>query len=122
MREVDISAISTKFGQSFEKAGGPQKKPRKKYPSPVTLRLTEDERTQLEKDAGGSSLSAYIRQCVFGRHASKRVVPEVDRFLVAQILAKLGETRIANNLNQENIDLTNPSPTKKRAPNRGPSI
>jgi len=46
------------------------------------------------------SQSAYIRKCLFGKKASKRVVPEADRILLAQILAKLGESRIANNLNQ----------------------
>jgi len=54
----------------------------------------------LKVDAAGMSQSAYIRKCLFGKKASKRVVPEVDRVLLAQILAKLGESRIANNLNQ----------------------
>lgn len=72
----------------------------KKYPSPITFRPTEEERAILKADAGGMSQSAYIRKCLFGRKASKRVVPEADRVLLAQILAKLGESRIANNLNQ----------------------
>lgn len=73
---------------------------KKKYPSPISFRPTEEEREQLLRDADGMSQSAYIRQCLFGRKASKRVVPEADRVLLAQILAKLGESRIANNLNQ----------------------
>ena len=72
----------------------------RKYPSPISFRPTEKEREQLILDAGGMSQSAYIRECLFGRKASKRVVPHVDRVLLAQILAKLGESRIANNLNQ----------------------
>ncbi len=73
---------------------------KKKYPSPITFRPTEEERAILKADAGGMSQSAYIRKCLFGRKTSKRVVPEADRVLLAQILAKLGESRIPNNLNQ----------------------
>ena len=73
---------------------------RKKYPSPITFRPTDEERAMLKADAGGMSQSAYIRKCLFGKKAAKRVVPEADRVLLAQILAKLGETRIPNNLNQ----------------------
>lgn len=73
---------------------------KKKYPSPITFRPTEEERAILKVDAGGMSQSAYIRKCLFGRKASKRVVPEADLVLLAQILAKLGENRIPNNLNQ----------------------
>ena len=73
---------------------------RKKYPSPITFRPTDEERAMLKADAGVMSQSAYIRKCLFGKKATKRVVPEADRVLLAQILAKLGETRIPNNLNQ----------------------
>jgi len=54
----------------------------------------------LKNASAGMSKSAYIRECLFGNNASRRVVPEADRVLLAQILARLGETRIANNLNQ----------------------
>ena len=76
------------------------KSTKKKYPSPITFRPTEEEREMLKRDMGGMSQSAYIRKCLFGHKASKRVLPGADRVLIAQILARLGETRIANNLNQ----------------------
>lgn len=66
----------------------------------VTIRITEDEFDQLKTDSKGMSHSAHIRRCTFGNKVSKRIVPEADRLLLAQILAKLGESRIANNLNQ----------------------
>lgn len=66
----------------------------------ITIRITADELDQLVVDSEGMSHSAHIRRCTFGNKASKRVVPEADRLLLAQILAKLGESRIANNLNQ----------------------
>ena len=100
MRQSNTLETKANVGQSFKKATGPQKKPRKKCPSPVTLRLTVDERVQLENDAGSSSLSAHIRECVFGGRVARRVVPAADQVLLAQILAQLGESRMANNLNQ----------------------
>lgn len=59
MRQIDTEKTNTGIGQSFKKATTQPKPSKKKYPSPVTLRLTEDERAQLEKDADGSSLSAH---------------------------------------------------------------
>ena len=100
MRQTDTLKTKVSVGQPFKKATEQAKPPRKKYPSPVTLRLTEDERVQLEEDAGGSSLSAHIRECMFGGRVARRVVPAVDRVLLARILAQLGGSRMANNLNQ----------------------
>jgi len=72
--------------------------------SPVTLRLTPDERAQLEQLADGMTLSAYIRFCVFSEgEAKRRRRPRTfleDRKSLAQALALLGQSRIANNLNQ----------------------
>ena len=91
-----------KVGTAFDKAVNSPKKPdrRKKYPSPITFRPTDEERVMLKENAVGMSQSAYIRKCLFGSKASKRVIPDADRMLLAQILARLGESRIANNLNQ----------------------
>lgn len=79
---------------------GTAKKKRKKYPSPITFRPTDEERAMLKRDAAGMSQSAYIRKSLFQNRESNRVIPDTDRVLIAQILARLGETRIANNLNQ----------------------
>lgn len=76
----------------------------KKTPPPLSLRLTETERAALEKAAGNASLSEYIRQRVFGEAAQKRKSrhrnPVKDQQALAQVLGLLGQTRIANNLNQ----------------------
>lgn len=70
----------------------------------VTLRLTEDENRQLRRLAAGMTISAYIRQCIFGDKAAKRTrknyAPIQDHTELARLLAMLGETRLANNLNQ----------------------
>jgi hypothetical protein len=75
-----------------------------KTPPPISFRVTEDERERLEKAASGLSLSAYIRQCVFGEHTASRKVrnraPIKDHAALARVLGLLGNSRIANNLNQ----------------------
>ncbi len=75
-----------------------------KLPSPVTLRLTAEERLKLEELAQGMSMSAYIRACVFQNEVSQRKrvvrVPVKDKAALAELLGLLGQSRIANNLNQ----------------------
>lgn len=72
--------------------------------SPVTLRLTPEERARLEELAQGMTLSAYIRACVFAKEARRlkqrprNVV--ADKKAAAEALALLGHSRIASNLNQ----------------------
>ncbi|GJL49766.1 MAG: hypothetical protein NPIRA01_09930 [Nitrospirales bacterium] len=63
-----------------------------------------EERAQLEKDAAGMSLGAYIRSRLFDGSAPKRRTrnkfPVKDHQELAKILAELGRARLANNLNQ----------------------
>ncbi|MEP2890930.1 plasmid mobilization protein [Tateyamaria sp.] len=72
--------------------------------SPVTLRLTEDERVRLEEMAVGMTLSAYIRACVFSEEDKRRKRrPKdavADKKALAECLALLGHSRMASNLNQ----------------------
>ena len=72
--------------------------------SPLTLRLTEDERAKLEELAAGMTLSTYVRACVFGQEAKRRKRRAkgtvADKKAAAEALALLGQSRIANNLNQ----------------------
>ncbi len=82
------------------------KKPPKAKPqlSPVTLRVTPEERKKLEELAAGMTLSAYIRACVFAEDTKRRkkrpkTVVE-DKKAAAEALALLGQSRIASNLNQ----------------------
>ncbi len=77
---------------------------------PLSLRLTFAERALLEKKAGGQSLSGYIKNELFGGTgatpafglslgASSRRVGTKDR-LLAQILAKLGESELGPSMNE----------------------
>uniref|UniRef100_A0A2A4Z3Y4 Bacterial mobilisation domain-containing protein n=1 Tax=OCS116 cluster bacterium TaxID=2030921 RepID=A0A2A4Z3Y4_9PROT len=75
-------------------------KANKIYPSPITVRFTNDEREQLKKDANGASISAHIRWCSLKKQKKRKIVPVAEKQALAQILGLLGQTRFANNLNQ----------------------
>lgn len=71
---------------------------------PFSLRLTPEERTQLEKDAAGMSLGAYIRFRLFDSSVSKRRTrnkqPVKDHEKLAKLLGELGKSRLSSNMNQ----------------------
>jgi len=73
-------------------------------PAPFSLRLTHDERQQLEAKAGAMPLASYIKSVVFDAAApiyrKRRKPPVAQQQLLAEVLARLGQTRHANNLNQ----------------------
>lgn len=72
--------------------------------APFSLRLTSEERSQLEAQAGAMPLSSYIKSADFAAEAPKyrkrRKPPVAEQQLLAEVLARLGQTRHANNLNQ----------------------
>ena len=76
----------------------------RKRPSPITLRLTPEERAKLEELAQSMTLSAYIRLVLFAEEVAPRKLstraPIQDREELAKVLGLLGQSRIANNLNQ----------------------
>ncbi|MEM1040792.1 MAG: hypothetical protein AAGI12_15125 [Pseudomonadota bacterium] len=76
----------------------------KKYPPPFSLRLTEKERARLEAEAGDLSLSAYIREQLFGEDASPRKKPGNspvrDKEALGRVVGALGASRLSANLNQ----------------------
>ncbi|WP_282128461.1 hypothetical protein [Roseobacter litoralis] len=83
------------------------KKQAKKKPAPFSLRLTFEERTRLEELAGDEPLGSYIKRKVFDgqgtsnkRARSKLRRPIKDDASLAKLLALLGSSRTANNLNQ----------------------
>ncbi len=73
-------------------------------PAPFSLRLNEQERERLEAAAGGMPLASYIKSVVFAdeapKYRSRRKPPVAEQQLLAEILARLGASRTANNLNQ----------------------
>ncbi len=71
---------------------------------PFSLRFTPEERAQLDKDSVGMALGAYIRSRIFDETLPKRRTrnkhPVKDYEELAKVLAELGRSRLANNLNQ----------------------
>jgi len=79
-------------------------KPAKRYPTPVCVRFTEEERTLLEEKAGDLTTSAYVRLCVLGesapKHRTRRKKTVEDHQALGQLLGTLGRSNVPNNLNQ----------------------
>ena len=73
-------------------------------PPPFSLRLSFEERAKLEARAGALPLASYIKSVVLDGDApayrQRRKPAEADQKLLAEVLACLGSTRLANNLNQ----------------------
>lgn len=98
-------SLSSAFNSGTQsKSNGSRKgKPRKKRPAPFSIRLTEAERARLAMEAAGAPLGAYIKAKALGQAPlrMRRTGHSVeDRQALAQALALLGRSRIANNLNQ----------------------
>ena len=70
----------------------------------LSLRLTPEEHEQLDQASVGMSYSAYTRECLFGQNTVKRKTrnkhPVKDHQELSRLLAWVGSSRIANNLNQ----------------------
>lgn len=70
----------------------------------VTLRLSVEDHERLQELADGMALSAYIRAKALGdalpRRKPRSSTSIADKQALAQVLGLLGQSRIANNLNQ----------------------
>jgi hypothetical protein len=75
-----------------------------KREAPFSLRLTYEERAKLRHAAGHLPLAAYIKSLLFADDApgyrTRGKSPVKDHKALAEVLACLGASRIANNLNQ----------------------
>jgi hypothetical protein len=86
--------------------GAQQRKPTvipAKRPAPFSIRLSESERSRLEQEAGGAPLGAYIKAKALGGEKvrlRRTGLTIQDREALARVLALLGSSRLANNLNQ----------------------
>ena len=70
---------------------------------PFSLRLTQEERERLEAEAKGKPLSVYMRERLLGDGTAPRKLrrkPSADHAGLAKVLGMLGQSRLANNLNQ----------------------
>ncbi len=72
--------------------------------APFSLRLSFEERSRLKAAAGDLPVAAYIKSLLFADNApvyrTRGKTPVKDEKALAEVLACLGASRIANNLNQ----------------------
>ncbi|HYH70386.1 MAG TPA: MobC family plasmid mobilization relaxosome protein [Methyloceanibacter sp.] len=75
-----------------------------KREAPFSLRLSFEEKVKLQRAAGGLPLSSYIKSLLFAdepaAYRPRQRAPIKDHKALAEVLACLGASRIANNLNQ----------------------
>ncbi len=91
--------------QAFGKAAKrPPEKAKKEYAKPISVRFTEEEREELERKAGGLTLSSYIRSRCVGdaapAHRTRGKRPVKDQEALGRVLGALGQSRLSNNVNQ----------------------
>lgn len=93
--------------EHFQPRASHKSQPSRKRPAPFSIRLNEDERARLMREADGVPLAAFIKSRLFEsslKQPSRRVrasgLPIQDRQALGKTLALLGQSRIANNLNQ----------------------
>lgn len=75
----------------------------RKSPAPVSIRFSEKQKSQLKIEADGQPLGVYVRSRLFdgnGALRPHRVRPVDDPKALAQVLGRLGQSNLANNLNQ----------------------
>ncbi len=98
------SVLRDSFGAAA--AGGvraTQTEPRKKNDRPVyvSLRVTPEEKARLQRDAAGLSISAYVRDRLFGAAVCSRMTkgkfPVKDHEALAKVLRALGRSGTAQN-------------------------
>lgn len=91
--------LTNQFG---DKSGLKQKPVKKSRPTPVSVRFSDEEREQLNKDAKGQSLNSYIKSRVFDEAVPRKrkynANPVTDIQLLAQTLSALGRTEVFANL------------------------
>lgn len=86
-------------GESVHLAAQAKPKPQ----NPFSIRLTQEERERLEEEAKGKPLGVYIRERLLGDDTAPRKPrrkPSADHTGLAKVLGALGQSRLANNLNQ----------------------
>lgn len=91
-----IPSISSQFQQKSQIQPVPRKH-RRKPTKPISLRLNDEERQRLKAEAGRRTLSALIRERLFGPQVQSRRVylPKYDEKALGQVLALLGQSGIA---------------------------
>ncbi len=75
---------------------------RKERTAPVSIRLSAEERSRLEAEAGRLTLSEHIRARLFGedRRARRIPAPKIEARQLAHVLAMLGQSELVPSLRE----------------------
>lgn len=70
--------------------------------SPLSIRLSSDERSRLEREAGSVPLGTFIKSKIFGEPAGRVRRPQTvrDEHTIAQLLARLGASGLAAHMRE----------------------
>jgi len=94
------------YADTFSKVASRKQsaKPEKqKRPPPLSVRVSDEEKALLKRQAGNRSINGYIRHKLFGDAVNPKSVrrsPSVDKEALAKALGALGQSRLSSNLNQ----------------------
>ncbi|NQW11386.1 MAG: hypothetical protein HQ481_16090 [Alphaproteobacteria bacterium] len=84
--------MSPAISAQFAKAAA---KPKRRRPSSLSIRVSDEERAILKRKAGKRSLGAYVRHVVLGEQEAPRrkaaAKPSIDYAMLGQVLGKLGK-------------------------------
>ena len=90
------AAGSLGLGDAFRNTNKPAKTCGQKSAS-LTIRLSAEEKAQLEAEAGGASLSAVVRERVFSK-TRKRGYSIADQVALSRLLRSLAQSHLALDL------------------------
>ncbi len=101
-------STKTSTTEAFERAATqlvPSKNTKKKKrPAPLSIRVSDEERARLKREAAGGSVHGYVRDRLFGPAASKSIRVRrariADDEALGRVLGALGRARLSSNLNQ----------------------
>lgn len=86
--------LSKPFIDAAAKPGKPR--PKRRRPSSLSIRVTDEERATLKRKAGKRSVGAYVREMALGVEQTQRrkmvAKPSIDYAMLGQVLGKLGQS------------------------------
>ena len=90
--------MSQPLSNSFTAAAKPAKpKPKRRRPTSLSIRVSDDERAILQRKAGKRSIGAYVREKALGDEQVPRrksaARPSIDYAMLGQVLGKLGQSK-----------------------------
>ena len=89
--------MSQPLAMSFTVAAKPAKpKPKRRRPSSLSIRVSDEEREILQRKAGKRPIGAYVREKALGDEQAPRrksqAKPSIDYAMLGQVLGKLGQS------------------------------